>query len=368
MQLLKYDLSSDGCPSHLHTGCIEADRSPILQASTVISLGSTDYLAQNKPEYRVQLTSSADWNVLTSFDAKGEHLTPQYMQRQLNEYLERDDVFNTDFLEAVIIVTDENSVDNALKQLLTSWGCQVVFLLPFTIVNGPYFYSSSGIFRAWRLYPDPQEAFALSTIPSQDDSNVYQPLNAAAYGATTLCVAVPSRLYFHPTTEKPLAGTRIAVKDLFHLKGVHTGCGNRAYSGLYPESSVTSSAVQKAIDQGAIIVGKTKTAEFGGSQEVVGDWVDYSYPFNVRGDGYFVSTGSSTGSASAMAAYDWLDITLGTDAGGGVRDPAVAHGLFGLRPSHDGSSGGNSAVPSYSSARDSSAEAPKACCSLEANG
>ena len=141
----------------------------------------------------------------------------------------------------------------------------------------------------------------------------YQTLNATAYGTTTLCVAVPSRLYFKPTPERPLSGTRIAVKDIFHLNGVSTSCGNRAYSRLYPRSRLSSEAVQKAIDLGAIVVGKTKTAEFGGSQEVTGDWTDYSYAFNSRGDGYFVSTGSSTGSASGMAAYDWLDITLGTD-------------------------------------------------------
>lgn len=61
------------------------------------------------------------------------------------------------------------------------------------------------------------------------------------------------------------------------------------------------------------MVGKTKTAEFGGSQEVLGDWCDYSYAFNSRADGYLVSTGSSTGSAAAATAYEWLDFTLGTD-------------------------------------------------------
>lgn len=61
------------------------------------------------------------------------------------------------------------------------------------------------------------------------------------------------------------------------------------------------------------MVGKTKTVEFGGSQEVVGDWSDYSYAFNPRADGYLVATGSSTGSAAAITAYPWLDIALGTD-------------------------------------------------------
>lgn len=128
-----------------------------------------------------------------------------------------------------------------------------------------------------------------------------------------MCIAVPSRLYFNKTPELPLAGTRIAIKDLFHLNGVHTGCGNRAYRRLYSASKITSSQVQDAISKGAIVIGKTKTVEFGLVQEVIGDWPDYSYALNARGDGYLAATGSSTGSASALAAYPFLDITLGTD-------------------------------------------------------
>lgn len=141
----------------------------------------------------------------------------------------------------------------------------------------------------------------------------YESLNASALGSSSLCVAVPSRVYFIPSPDLPLAGLRIAVKDLFHLQGVHTGCGNRAYRRLYAASEFTSTAVKKAIAKGAIVVGKTKTAEFGGTQEVVGDWADYSYAFNCWADGYLASTGSSTGSASALAAYPWLDVALGTD-------------------------------------------------------
>lgn len=126
-------------------------------------------------------------------------------------------------------------------------------------------------------------------------------------------MAVPSRLKASKSERVPLGGMRVAVKDLFHLKGVHTGCGNRAYRSLSTVSEVSSNAVRSVIDLGAVIVGKTKTVEFGGSQEVIGDWSDYFYPLNARGDGYIAATGSSTGSASSLTAYPWLDITLGTD-------------------------------------------------------
>jgi len=141
----------------------------------------------------------------------------------------------------------------------------------------------------------------------------YENINAAAFGTCSVCEAVPSRFKFPYCHELPLAGMRVAVKDLFHLKGVNTGCGNRAYRKHYGTSDISSSAVQTVMDLGAIIVGKTKTVEFGGSQEVIGDWCSYLHAFNARGDGYLASTGSSTGSASNLAAYTWLDVTLGTD-------------------------------------------------------
>jgi Asp-tRNA(Asn)/Glu-tRNA(Gln) amidotransferase A subunit family amidase len=141
----------------------------------------------------------------------------------------------------------------------------------------------------------------------------YEMLKASAPGPSSLSVAVPSRLYFTETFAHPLEGLRVSVKDVFHLKGTYTGAGNRAYRRLYPPFTFTSAAVQRAVELGAIIVGKAKTAEFAGSQEFNWDWCDYSYAFNARADGYLVSTGSSTGSASGHAAYPWLDISIGSD-------------------------------------------------------
>lgn len=187
------------------------------------------------------------------------------------------------------------------------------------------------------------------------------PLAANTGDSHTLAIAVPSRLHHQPSDEKPLSGLRIAVKDLFHLRGVHTGGGNRAYRSLYSAQRTSSHAVELAISKGCVVLGKTKTAELGGSQEVCGDWTDYSYPLNCRADGYLVATGSSTGSAAALAAYEFLDITVGTDgnvfrrrgsslanqaaAGGSVRDPAASQGIFGLRPSHDAAEEKLSIIP-----------------------
>ncbi|KAI1422275.1 amidase-like protein [Xylaria sp. FL1777] len=310
----------------------------LLQTTSVIQLGHKAFAIQGQCDYEVRLTESPHLDTLTCFVLHRTSNLKDQLEKAYLLYQKEDDVFCDAFLNNVLLVSDESAVDKPVMDLLASWGCLAIFQLPSTenIRPGPYFFSASGLYSAWRIFPDDQDAFILSTIPTQGDPHTYENLNAAAFGTSSLCVAVPSRLKATRLEQKPLAGMRIAIKDLFHLKGVHTGCGNRAYRLLHDASKTSSSAVESVIGLGGIIVGKNKTVEFGSSQEVIGDWCDYFYPFNCRGDGYIAGTGSSTGSASSLAAYPWLDITLGTDAGGSIRDPAVAHGVYGFRPSHNG--------------------------------
>ncbi|KAK8062355.1 amidase signature enzyme [Apiospora hydei] len=314
------------------------DDREVPRATTVITLGSRAYAIQSTCDFKVpfaaksaQLKPLACLALPNSTDQGGD------LEKEHSHFLENDEFCNS-FFETVLLITDK-ALEKHACNILSGWGCTRFKQISTKtrIPPGPYFYSSSGLFKAWRLFPDDQNAFILSTIPSQHNPQAYEPLNAAAYGSSSLCVAVPSRLPFKTEQKKPLSGWRVAVKDLYHLNGVPTGCGNRAFRVLHSETRASSSSyVQLLIDSGCVIVGKTKTVEFGASQEVTGDWSDYFYPFNARGDGYLAATGSSTGSASSLAQYPWLDITLGTDSGGSIRDPAVANGVYGFRPSHDG--------------------------------
>lgn len=127
-------------------------------------------------------------------------------------------------------------------------------------------------------------------------------------------MAVPSRLYYEKTAEKPYAGTRIGIKDIIDLKGLKTGCSSRAYTSFYTKREHNAAIVQHLIDLGFVIVGKTKTTQFADSEWPTADWVDYHGPFNPRADGYLTTSGSSAGSAAATAAYDWLDFAIGTDS------------------------------------------------------
>lgn len=126
-------------------------------------------------------------------------------------------------------------------------------------------------------------------------------------------VAVPSRLYYKPSVARPLAGLRLAVKDIIDLKGLHTTGGCRAYRELYPPRSKTAPALQRLIDLGAIVVGKTRTGQFAFGTPLM-DSLDYFSNLNPRGDGHQSQSGSSGGSAGAVAAYDWIDFAIGTDS------------------------------------------------------
>jgi Asp-tRNA(Asn)/Glu-tRNA(Gln) amidotransferase A subunit family amidase len=136
-------------------------------------------------------------------------------------------------------------------------------------------------------------------------------LSADGYWKT---VAVPSRLYVPADDERPLGGVRIAIKDIFRLSGIKASLNVRSFLETYGPDTETSVYVKKLIDLGAVIVGKTKTAAFAGSEKAPEYWIDFQCPFNPRADGYQVPSGSTSGGAASLAGYEWLDFSLGTDS------------------------------------------------------
>jgi hypothetical protein len=124
-------------------------------------------------------------------------------------------------------------------------------------------------------------------------------------------------------------------QDIFDVKGVKTSCGNRAYYKLYPEAANNAYPVQKLIDAGAIVVGKMRTAQFANSDSPTTNSVDFLNPFNPRAEGYQSPSGSSSGPAAGVAAYEWLDFSMGSDTGGSIRGPAASQGLYALRPTQN---------------------------------
>lgn len=151
-------------------------------------------------------------------------------------------------------MASNSSVDTT--QSLTVAPPQSVKPLP----NGPYFLDvfTRAVYEAYRLYPDSQGAFTETLIPASGAA--FSVLPAGTPGQE-LAVAVPSRLYYTKSDDKPLAGARTGIKDIYNIAGVKTGDGNRAWYHFYPPASANCLVVQRLVDAGAVLVGKMKTSQ-----------------------------------------------------------------------------------------------------------
>ncbi|KAF1955681.1 putative amidase [Byssothecium circinans] len=279
----------------------------------IVQLGSISYLIRNRVEALPPATSPAPV-VVISLDTSPISLDT--FTSTISRFQTEDDVFNEEFTAGgylVILQSSDTQPPSTLPSDVTEYlnaRSTTILLSKGSLPEGPYFAIGRYLHQAWRLY---------------------QSFHGAAFTDSISCVPVPSRLYFKKTEKYPLAGLRITIKDNMHLTGVVTSLGNRAYAELYGKQQTTAGFVELLIQKGAIVIGKTKLSAFAGSEIPPNQCIDYFPPWNARGDGYQGPSGSSSGAASSIAGYPWVDASLCTDTSGSLRHPASSHGAWGHR-------------------------------------
>ncbi|EMD96303.1 hypothetical protein COCC4DRAFT_35994 [Bipolaris maydis ATCC 48331] len=324
---------------------------------TIFDLGHVSYLADTKnPKASVRCTAIT-YDQSTSVPialvkTNVTLITKDTLETIISTYLGGDDVFSHDFLDGLYISSRvQSSLDASAVEYISSFNTTWLFLDPLVTANttmnkialessadlpaGPYLASVDGtsisFSTVYRLYPDTYKTFLFGAYGMNDGENTHRPVGMFSPKYQDALIPVPSRIYSWDDA-RPLAGSRVAIKDLYDIKGLQTSAGSHAWSVITPVANGTAPSVQHILNLGGVVVGKQKLAQFASGANPW-EWQDEQYPFNPRGDGWLTCSASSSGGGCAVAAYEWLDYAVGSDTGSSMRRPAAVAGVYGQRPS-----------------------------------
>jgi aspartyl-tRNA(Asn)/glutamyl-tRNA(Gln) amidotransferase subunit A len=126
----------------------------------------------------------------------------------------------------------------------------------------------------------------------------------------------------------PLLGIPIGLKDLISVAGGQCTAGSRILEGYV--APYDAHIVERLRDVGAVILGKTNMDEFAmGSSNEHSAYGPVANPWDLE----TVPGGSSGGSAVAVASFH-VPLSIGTDTGGSIRQPAALTGIVGMKPTY----------------------------------
>ena len=329
--------------------------------AVLFSLGDVTYLANTKYP-KASLTGGGIVAAETAsipilvVNTNATTVTKDVLEKIISNYLDLDDVFTEDFLEGVCIFSSANAatLDASATDYLAgldvkhtmlgksfsspgSYGQSAVSVSSngTHLPAGPYLASVGAgeisLSTVYRVYEDTYRDFLFGVYETGDAGESHTGLDVSLPNFGYPAIPVPSRIYYLDDP-RPLAGERVAVKDLFDIKGVKTSAGSQAWAYITPVANETAPSIKQIVDLGGVLVGKFKLAQFASGANPW-DWQDEHYPFNPRGDGWLTCSASSSGGGCSIAAYDWLDYAIGSDTGSSMRRPAAVSGTYGQRPS-----------------------------------
>ncbi|MBI2147581.1 Asp-tRNA(Asn)/Glu-tRNA(Gln) amidotransferase subunit GatA [Candidatus Woesearchaeota archaeon] len=128
-----------------------------------------------------------------------------------------------------------------------------------------------------------------------------------------------------------LFGIPMSVKDSICVKGVESTAGSRILKGYFPLFNAT--VVQRAVNEGAVVIGKTAQDEFGFGAFAVNVGLGYAIPRNPL-DKKRTTGGSSGGCVGITSKTSYAHVSLAESTGGSIVEPAAFCSVVGLCPTY----------------------------------